>query len=459
MSRLKQAMKENETIAALATPPGAGAIAIIRVSGPESLAIADRLFRGSGPLPSQRPHGTFAVGRVEGPEGFYDEVVLLIFRAPRSYTREDVVEFQCHGGRESVRRLLRLVLESGARLAEPGEFTRRAFLNGRLDLTQAEAVMDLIAAQSERAAVAAAEHLRGALRHQVDGLYETVVSAAADLEAGLDFLDDDEVPAGLPESAERRIQLANETIRNLLQTWNTGHCLREGALVVISGRPNVGKSTLMNVLLGRPRAIVAPIPGTTRDTLEELVILEGIPIRLVDTAGLRETGCPVEREGVERAKALIAQADVRLHLVEASQPLSSEDKETICNQKVKTILVRTKCDLGIGPPPTIQGINQTVCISAMTKMGISELKRAILELLDIVPLTQSGVAISERHRRYLLEAERELSMAFAALQSRADPTLPIVHLRTAAESLGAITGRVYHDDLLSQIFSRFCVGK
>ncbi len=400
------------------------------------------------------------VGRVEGSEGFLDEAVALIFRAPSSYTREDVVEIQCHGGRESSRRVLRAVLESGARLAEPGEFTRRAFLNGRLDLTQAEAVMDLIAAQSDRAAAAAAEQLRGGLRRSLDAIYEQTVAAAADLEAGLDFLDQDEVPEGLPQSAADRIETALKEIRLLLSTWDEGHRLREGALVVISGRPNVGKSTLMNALLGRPRAIVTPIPGTTRDILEETLILDGVPVRLVDTAGLRVTDCAIEKEGIARARALLAEADLRLHLIEARSEMSKEDYEALCcEDKQRYVIVRSKRDIGVHPNPKIPSEYTTICISAKTGDGLEQLIQTIKDKISNRILSPPNSVISERHRLLLVEAERELEYGKNALNEQKDPTIPITHLRSAAEAIGKTTGKIYHEDLLNQVFSRFCVGK
>jgi len=453
-------IRENDTIAALATPPGIGAISIIRVSGPRSLEIADRLFRCRGPKPSERPHGTFLVGRVEGPEGFLDEAILLIFRAPKSYTREDVVEIQCHGGRESSRRILRAVLEHGARLAEPGEFTQRAFLNGRIDLTQAEAVMDLIAAQSERAASAAAEQMRGELRKRLEECYNQVISASADLEAGLDFLDEGEVPDGLEQSAYQTIEKVLYELKYLLSTWEEGHRLREGALVVITGRPNVGKSTLMNALLGKPRAIVTPIPGTTRDTIEETWILDGIPVRLVDTAGLRDTDCEIEKEGIARAKALMEQADLRLHLIEGMHEFTNEDRKSLQDTDTKRcIIIRAKMDLGLSPTPKIPNEYTTICISAKNGLGLDHLRLVLGEKLLSGKNRPPHAVISERHRSLLMEAEKELQCARKTLENLKDPTIPIAHLRSAAEAIGRVTGRTYHEDLLNQVFSRFCVGK
>ncbi len=276
----------NDTIAAISTAAGEGGISVIRISGPDTYRIADDIFAGSGPPPSRREPFTFAYGHVTDVGGrMIDEVLMLFMRAPRSYTREDMVEIHGHGGGIQSRQLLRRVLEAGARSAEPGEFTRRAFLHGRIDLTQAEAVLDLIRARSDRAAGAAIDQLGGFITKRVTNIYDNAMSVAGDLEATMDF-PEDELPEAVMADIRQRLDGVDRDMAELLSTWGEGRVLREGVLAVIAGKPNVGKSTLLNALLGSERAIVSDVPGTTRDHIEEVWILDGIPIRLVDTAGL-----------------------------------------------------------------------------------------------------------------------------------------------------------------------------
>jgi tRNA modification GTPase len=455
-------MITEDTIAALATASGPGAISIVRLSGSDSLAIADRLFHCTGVRPSERPGGSFVYGRIGLPgDGVVDEGILLIFRAPRSYTREDVVEIQCHGGRESARRILRLVLEAGARSAEPGEFTRRAFLNGRLDLVQAEAVMDLIASQSARAASSAVEQLAGRLSESVRAVYSRVVMACSDLEATLDFPEED-FPDDLAEQSVQHLDASMVMIDDLLVNWEEGHRLREGALVVISGQPNAGKSTLLNRLLGKDRAIVSPVPGTTRDSIEETFVLNGIPIRLVDTAGLRDTGCAVEQEGIARAKVYIEKADLRLHVVDASLPFSPADLTSLVETaKQQTIVLFNKTDLKQVVSHCDFVGYEALSISLIKEYGINALLEVMTAKLDANPHAPPHATLSERHRGLLTGARHALLEArqwMVPLQQKG--LVPAAsHLREAADLLGRIIGRVYYDDMLDQIFSRFCIGK
>lgn len=453
----------DDTIAAIATAPGEGGVAIIRVSGPNALQIADVVFRGASPKPSQRSTHTIIHGHVVDVDGSeIDDVLLLIMRAPQSFTTEDVIELQGHGGNVAARRILRCVLDAGARMAEPGEFTKRAFINGRIDLVQAEAVLDLVHAGSERAAAAAVEQLEGKLSASVNEIYDLLMCVAADLEATLDFPDDELPPSVLPELS-LRLNDANQRIANLLSTWGEGHILREGALVVISGKPNVGKSTMMNALLGRDRAIVSQIPGTTRDTIEERYVLEGIPLRLVDTAGLRETPCEIEQEGVRRARAHIQKADLHLYLVDASKPLGSDDTEHLAKLKTeKCVIVLNKSDLGQRVLPEHIPCPTIVSASLIAGDGLEGVRRAIIQKLasDINLSVQPHASISERHRRLLVDAQAESKEAFTLINHQfPDVVLAADRLRDALEELGMVTGKVYHDELLASIFSRFCIGK
>ncbi|MBU4211327.1 MAG: tRNA uridine-5-carboxymethylaminomethyl(34) synthesis GTPase MnmE [Verrucomicrobia bacterium] len=452
---------QSDTIAAIATAPGEAGIAIIRISGAESLTAADRIFIHAGEPPSRRPPGAFMRGLVKSDERVLDEVLLLVMRTPHSYTREDVVEIQCHGGFVSARRILQTILASGVRLAEPGEFTKRAFLNGRIDLVQAEAVLDLIRAQSERSAAAAVEQLEGSLSASFNDVYDNIVRVCADLEAVLDFSEDDAPPALIPESIVQAHKIL-EQINDMLKTWEEGHLLREGALVVISGRPNVGKSTLLNALLGRNRAIVSPLPGTTRDTLEETIILEGIPIRLVDTAGLRTTTCAIEQEGIRRARSHMQKADLHLYIIDASKPMVSEDGSHLKLLRAeKSVIIINKIDLGtlIQEKDTAGFINIKAQLNK--GKGLKEIQNRIIEQLGLTYSGQPHAVIAERHKKILQKSYKDIKEALKILKSGQDESivLAVSHLRFAIESLGHITGKIYHAELLNSIFSRCCVGK
>jgi len=451
----------SDTIAAIATAPGEAGIAIVRISGAKSLAVADRIFSHTGEPPSRRAPGFFLRGMVKSNERILDEAILLVMRAPHSYTREDVVEIQCHGGPVSARRILQAILAAGVRLAEPGEFTKRAFLNGRIDLVQAEAVLDLIRAQSDRGAKAAVEQLEGNLSSSFNSIYDNMLRVCADLEAVLDFSEDD-APLTLIPGATAKAQQVLEQINSMLATWEEGHLLREGALVVISGRPNVGKSTLLNALLGKNRAIVSPIPGTTRDTLEETIIMEGIPIRLVDTAGLRTTPCTIEQEGIRRARSHMQKADLHLYIIDASQPLNSEDSNHLKSLKSdKSIVIINKIDLGtIIPEQNMAGL---VYIKAQLNVGkgVKEIHDRIIELLGLTYFRQPNALIAGRHKQILQKSYTDIKTVLKILASGSDESIvpAISHLKLAIESFGEITGKIYHTELLNSIFSRFCVGK
>ena len=518
-----------DTIAAIATAVGPGGIAIVRLSGPECVSMAGRCFRGGGSAIEDCAAGTFMHGRVYGADGQEaDEVIALVYRAPHSYTGEDVVEFQGHGGRLPAQRVLRAVLEAGARPAEPGEFTRRAFLNGRLDLVQAEAVADLIHARSDRAATAALEQLDGALSSDVQTLYQQVLTIAADLEATLDF-DDDELPPVAFEALHERLVASGALLDRLLASWEEGHLLRDGARVVITGQPNVGKSTLLNALLGTDRAIVTSIPGTTRDVIEEQAVIDGLPLRLIDTAGLRETECEIEREGITRTHKTLARADLVLLVVDGSKAPTPEERRALEDLRPRRgILVLNKGDRGVhadwavltapapraadprespgpagrppgsvrsdrsdrsvrsdrstaatGPhagsvvspaettrttqPTATQGVTGSRAVHcALTEdLGLAELKRAIGEALGLADSGTPHAVISERHRHLLRLARHECREAERLLaEGREDVVvLAASTLRTGLEQIGTITGRVYSDELLDTIFTRFCIGK
>lgn len=447
-----------DTIAAIATAPGEGGVAIIRISGPRCFEIADEVFSCPEPLPSRRAANTFVYGRVIEADGVaLDDALLLIMRAPHSYTREDTVEIQGHGGPVIARRILQRVLDCGARAAEPGEFTKRAFLNGRLDLTQAEAVLDLIRARSDRAAAAALDQLEGALSRRVNALYDRLLGVASNIEAALDF-SDQEIPANVLDPVAGDLEMCLGEMDALLASWNEGHLLREGATVVIAGKPNVGKSTLLNALLGRDRAIVSDQPGTTRDTIEETLVVGGYPLILVDTAGIRQTADGVELEGIRRTHQELAEADICLYLVEAGKGPDAEDRAVLSKlDPKKTILVSNKSDKCAINDAT------SICVSSLTGSGLAPLRAELVKRLDVgAPHSIQHASISTRHKALISQARAEAVSALADL--RGDSILrPLdlvaARLREALDALGLITGRTYHDSLLDSIFSRFCIGK
>ena len=478
-----------EPIAALATAPGLGGVALIRLSGEGAYALADRLAPRLDPPPSARPAGTFAYATLRTPEGDpLDDAVLLFYRAPRSYTGEDTVELCVHGGAVVPRRVLEALFRLGARPAGPGEFTRRAFLNGRLDLTQAEAVADLIAAKTPRAEQAARANLRGRLSNALGPLYDDALALSADVEHLLDF-DEGELPPDFADRAAARLDALAARAHALLATWRQGRLLRQGALVVLAGPPNAGKSTLLNALLGADRAIVSPEPGTTRDAIEEALDLDGVPVRLVDTAGLRDAPGDVERQGVARARDLIARADVVLCLLPPGETPPPDLPPT-------ALLLRTKADLapdtsGAQGPGTVerpagpngfQSANQLISQSAGRSGGapvssrrpeaaISALtdpegaRATVLTLLRQALATQQGESdaatlATERQYAGLAQAHAALRDAQTALGRGEAGLVPAAQrLRDAADALGQILGRTYADDLLDTLFSRFCVGK
>jgi len=456
---------EADTIAAIATPPGEGGVGIVRISGSKVWEIAGKIFQPLDKTPvSGQPHGTFAYGKVVEADGAeIDTGLALVMRAPKSYTCEDVVEIQGHGGAVGMRRILRRALEAGARMAEPGEFTKRAFLNGRIDLVQAEGIFDLIRARSDRASSAAMEQMEGKLSQQFDAIYDAFLEVAANLETTLDFVEDelpDEVFTGIAELLDQTFQ----SLDKLLDTWDEGRLLREGARVVILGRPNVGKSTLLNALLGFDRAIVSSTAGTTRDTIEEGFVLDGIPLRIIDTAGLRETDCEIEAEGIRRAEAHGEEAHLAVYLVDASQPLHEEDRGRLERlDDKKTVIVLNKIDLGnqvAGGRWQVAGVVETSLVSGQ---GVDELKRAMAGVLERGADLHAPphAVISERHRHLLIQSHKEAKQARAYLNENVEENAVLAseHLRSALEFLGQVTGRVYHDDLLDNIFSRFCIGK
>ncbi|MBM3870180.1 MAG: tRNA uridine-5-carboxymethylaminomethyl(34) synthesis GTPase MnmE [Verrucomicrobia bacterium] len=450
------------TIAAIATPLGEGGLAVLRVSGPKALAVADKVFvpvGKSAQKPSAAASHTVHYGRIERDGRFVDEVLVAVLRAPRTFTREDTVEISCHGGLLPAKLVLDALLAAGARPAEPGEFTQRAFLNGRIDLAQAEAVADLIHARTELALAAAGEQLAGKLSQRINQLRDDLVKTLAHIEAHIDFPDEDIAPdtrGQLLTRLERGVAFMDE----LLRTANEGQVLRRGIRAAIIGRPNAGKSSLLNQLLGHDRAIVSPVAGTTRDTIEETANIRGLPVVFVDTAGLRESRDDIEREGIRRTRAMVAKAELVLHVLDATEPMSAEDEQFLAELGgKKRIVVLNKSDLV--PADCYKTLKQAIAVSCLTGSGLEALKDAIKETVwaGEIHAEMLQVAINSRHQDALQRARAATVRTAEAL--RTDLTLELValDLHIAVNAVGEVVGRTTTEDLLDSIFSQFCIGK
>lgn len=454
----------SDTIASISTPPGEGGLAIVRISGPQALAVAERCFEPVGKQ-SQKPttaaSHTVHYGRIVLRGRVVDHVLLAVYRAPRSFTREDTVEISCHGGSLPAKLVLDTVLEAGARVAEPGEFTRRAFLNGRLDLAQAEAVADIIHAKTDLALAVANEQLAGRLSRRIDALRDDLVGVLAHIEAHIDFPEEDIAPDARDQMA-KRIQRAIADIDRLLSSATEGQVLRNGVRAAIIGRPNVGKSSLLNHLLGHERAIVSPLPGTTRDTVSETASIRGLPVTLVDTAGLRDTNDSVESEGVRRSRAAADSAGLILHVLDASQPLTPEDELYLTEfARRRRVLVCNKCDLPIRLEFDRPSGTPRVTVSCLTGQGIDALKDAIKELVWGGGITAEATEaiINSRHENALRRARRSASEALNGLLNGFGIELVAVDLRMSVETLGEVVGKTFTEDLLNAVFAQFCIGK
>lgn len=452
-----------DTIVAPATPPGEGGVGIIRLSGPQAAEFLAAVFRGKVPPNAMVSHRLYHGYLFSGDNQRVDEVLVTLMRSPRSYTGEDVVEVHCHGGRQILRSVLDLFLDNGARMARPGEFTQRAFLNGRLDLAQAEAVIEVIRARSERASRVALDQLDGHLSRKIHSYSGQLKEHLALLEAHIDFADDEVGVLDLAGIVTPVQELA-DNMRNLAESFDFGRALREGINVLILGRPNVGKSSLMNAILGESRAIVTEVAGTTRDTLEEQLVLAGFPVRLVDAAGVRDTDDPVEREGVRRARDKAAVADLVLMVVDGSVPLAREDLLALelC-RPASTLLVINKSDQAQNCElKQLETLPHRVAVSAKYNLGLDALREAIIERLgsDKALAGNEGLVITERrHRDALLRAMVALERFFDSVEQAAPLECLAMDLREALAALGLITGETTPDEILEQIFSRFCIGK
>ena len=461
---MRAAPSDHDTIAAIATPLGEGGIAVLRISGSQALAVADQVFTPAGttaPRPSTAASHTVHYGHITRDGQRLDEVLLTVLRAPRTFTREDTVEISCHGGVFLARQVLDAVLAAGARLAQPGEFTRRAFLNGRIDLTQAEAVADLIHARTELAAAAAQEQLSGALSVRVRALRQELLTTLAHVEAHIDFPDEDIAPNTHRQLLDR-LDRARAGMDELLATALEGRVLRRGIRAAILGRPNAGKSSLLNRLLGHDRAIVSPIEGTTRDTIEETANIRGIPVVFIDTAGLRHAADVLEEEGIRRTRAAAAKAELILHVLDASQPLTDLDRGFLGEfSALPRVIVLNKADLPgrICLPADLS--SAVAAVSCATGAGLETLKDAIHHLVwsGRAGAGMHDVMINARHEDALRRGREATDRGSQALREGLALELAAIDLRIALQAVGEVVGETTNDDLLDVVFSEFCLGK
>ena len=459
---------EFDTIAAISTAPGEGAIGIVRISGDLAISIASSIYQcGTKQLEEQKSH-TIHYGHIVDPKSgeIYDEVMISVLRAPKTFTREDIVEINCHGGIVAINRVLQLVLRMGARLAEPGEFTKRAFLNGRIDLSQAEAVMDLIRAKTDKSMQLAMRQLDGQLSHLIQNLRQEILNTLAQVEVNIDYPEYDDVEEMTLQLLREKTQQVLQGIRALLNTASQGKILRDGLKTAIVGRPNVGKSSLLNVLLREEKAIVTDIAGTTRDTIEEYVNVRGVPLQLIDTAGIRETDDVVEKIGVESSRKALKEADFVLLLLNQSEILQEEDIRLLETTKgMKRIILFNKTDLpsklskeDIAPYAKEEEI---VTTSMLNKKGIDQLEEKIAGYFFQGQMNERDATYlsNTRHIALLEKAEQALVEVQNGIEMEMPVDLIQIDFTRAWDLLGEITGDSVQDELLTQLFSQFCLGK
>ena len=458
-------MYKEDTIAAVATPPGEGGVAIVRISGPQAQRIAASVFVRNDARTAELESHKLYHGKIRAPdrENILDEVLLTVMRRPHSYTGEDVVEVHCHGGAFLVRQVLGLLLAQGARSAEPGEFTKRAFLNGRLDLAQAEAVLDLIQARTDKSAALALNQMSGGLSKWVHELREELLDILVQVEAAIDF-PEEEIELLKRRELTGKVSDLIDKISSISDSYEWGRLLREGARVCISGPPNVGKSSLLNALLGEDRVIVTPLPGTTRDVIEESINLAGLPVVLWDTAGIRDTDDQVEQIGVRLSRQHMEQAEAVLIVLDGSSECTDDDLVLVkaCRDK-KSLVVINKSDL----PRTMSekglealvGPDKVIPVSAKTGAGLDRLKESLRDLLFDADAEPPVVVTNLRHKSALVRSQQALGRALATLATDYAPEFVAVDLNEAREALEEIIGVINNEDILERVFSSFCIGK
>lgn len=446
-----------DTIVAISTPPGAGGLGVVRLSGPDPRALAGAFLRFA-PEHAWTPWRAALAQVVDRSEATIDQALVTWFAAPRSYTGEDVLEISCHGSPVVLREVVRMALANGARAAEPGEFTLRAFLNGRIDLPRAEAVHDLIRSTTLHQARVAARQMHGSVSHSIAPIKAQVIELIALLEAGIDFAEDD-VSVAPAEEILRRLALIRSPLEELTRSFGYGRYVRDGFTLAVAGRPNVGKSSLFNALLGHDRAIVTPIAGTTRDTISESLEMEGIPVWLVDTAGVRISDDLVESLGIERTWRAIADADITVVVIDSSEPLTPQDEELLgrATEQGRSVVVLNKSDL----PRRVGEVEGALEVSALTGEGVGELRSHILEVL--APGSHIGaedtLITTVRHERLLSESLEAIQNAERAVGFGLPHEMLLLDCYAALRPLDALSGATTADDILNRIFSTFCIGK
>ncbi|MFC1548912.1 tRNA uridine-5-carboxymethylaminomethyl(34) synthesis GTPase MnmE [Candidatus Omnitrophota bacterium] len=458
----------NDTIAAISTPLGESGIGIVRLSGKDAISVVNRIFSPTNEdqLSSCDSHTVhYGYIKTSDKKEIVDEVLLTVLRSPRTYTTEDIVEINCHGGIMPLKKILELCLNEGARLAEPGEFTKRAFLNGRIDLTQAEAVLDVIKSKTDTSRKVAIEQLRGVFSEEIKGLRDSMVGVLALIELAIDFSQQD---VEFPEINEitKRVGYIRDLVRNILETSDKGIILREGASIVICGRPNVGKSSLMNALLRHDRVIVTPVAGTTRDVIEESINICGVKVRLSDTAGIIETQDRVEIEGIKRSREKLEEADMVILVLDSSRTLSGKDKEIYKTLKDKKhIIVANKSDLSreldINKAQELFNCGNIQEVSALKKEGLEGIEDTVAEELfhGDVGIPEGPVVTNVRHKNILENISKNLERAGKVTGKNYNGELLASDLNEVVHQLGLITGESVEDDILDRIFSQFCIGK
>lgn len=455
-----------DTIVALSTPPGEGGIGVVRLSGKKAVSVADKIFKAkSGLLVRDQKTFTASYGQAVSQEAVLDEALLLLMRAPKSYTCEDVVELSLHGSPAVLTAVVESALQAGARLAEPGEFTKRAFLNGRIDLVQAEAVLDLIRARSERARQWSLSQLEGRLSEKMKEAKEELIQVLSHLEASVDFPDDELSPDSLKNLQDKILKTASN-MKKLLDSSALGLAAKQGIAAAITGKPNVGKSSLMNSLLGHSRVIVTPYPGTTRDVVEDEIQVSGFPVRLLDTAGVHDTDHPIEKEGIARSERARDAADIIFLVLDSSSPLEAGDRLLMeALEGRPKIIVINKCDLprrmNLDEVRNLNSKDPFILISCATGSGIQELENEILRFITggNFEIPEDSVVYSSRQRDLLKKICEDLHRVVKACQEGMSPELVAVDIRLALGRLGEMVGEVVADDILDALFGQFCIGK